>query len=976
MSEIENTLKKHRDDLLKAEIGALLFNLGKTHIGIGNWKEAFGIKGDEIKFTGYKDYFKNTHFKAELEKIACSDEFYEFFSENVICNPIDQSQKISLIEIMKADCSNNDFVKKVFFKGCENINSGIDKGALIIKQNEMKILFISNAFGSFQHEVEKSNFDEGRNRFLHELHRELVNKEYYNNPDWQKIRDYIIENIKPWYKKLLSDNRLPANDVTLWDQVYMTATLFKATLVDCFLNTETAEKCTNVPGQIKWRILGIQYDKLALAERASKPSIIASYRDDCKRLDDKIKVYMETEMAIGNEIYRDETGIYFLVPEHLSVKETNLNVDLWDDVSLYSKINSMFYDSFKNEVQPVYVLTKACRSTINLTHLLKKANEMRLYAPRFDNRIITEDKSGSQICRVCHIRFAEDNTVNDIPICRECNLRNIGRVQTWLKKRSCETVWLSEIKDKNNRIALITLRFGLSEWLNGNMLSSTINKQLKNYVGKVKDLNYLIDILSKDFENNPKKLVKDSLLPDIVFIKKEHKSISLRKYVQELIVDRSIGTEWEALIESKTGITKKDALKKLTEQQSLNLAYILLQFLFRKNPSPARLRRIWESTLGFTKEIRELLGEMLTANRLVWTIDKASSEGEYEFGSILFWVENGEAILISHLEEKREQLPPEFSISKIDATDKIDLRKSDAREESYKQLVSLLKPTPVSWQVVVPAERVPNIIDEIQNRYKEHFRYVYGKLPLHIGIVVQNYKSPLYIGMKALRNIRREVEWNDIGRVINCSDFDTILKAQILSERTEEIKNNVKNYYSWQLRNDGAGLYQFYFPPNKNRIFLSYADENTKPGDFCYYPNTIDFEYLDCNIRRNDIFYQNGSRLTQHRRQRPFTWEHWEKYKKFKELFTQDTPQLHNLISLFYRLLQDWKDEDQSIRHLASSAVTNMMRKNIMSQEDRGLLANFFNDNSENEITDYEYKKKMLEFLDYYDFWHTTLKEV
>jgi hypothetical protein len=52
---LEN-LTKHRDEILKAEIGALLFNLGKTHIGFWHekngqnyWNTNFGID-DEEKF--------------------------------------------------------------------------------------------------------------------------------------------------------------------------------------------------------------------------------------------------------------------------------------------------------------------------------------------------------------------------------------------------------------------------------------------------------------------------------------------------------------------------------------------------------------------------------------------------------------------------------------------------------------------------------------------------------------------------------------------------------------------------------------------------------------------------------------------------------------------------------------------------------------------------------------------------------------
>ena len=41
-----NNLKTYKDEILKAEIGSLLFNLGKTHIGF--WKEKKNGNGNKI----------------------------------------------------------------------------------------------------------------------------------------------------------------------------------------------------------------------------------------------------------------------------------------------------------------------------------------------------------------------------------------------------------------------------------------------------------------------------------------------------------------------------------------------------------------------------------------------------------------------------------------------------------------------------------------------------------------------------------------------------------------------------------------------------------------------------------------------------------------------------------------------------------------------------------------------------------------
>lgn len=83
-----NRLKQYRDEILKAEIGALLFNLGKTHIGF--WKEQkedkekivyFNIDAQSFQqnygfevFGSYKNYYDNQQsigkspFEYELEK--------------------------------------------------------------------------------------------------------------------------------------------------------------------------------------------------------------------------------------------------------------------------------------------------------------------------------------------------------------------------------------------------------------------------------------------------------------------------------------------------------------------------------------------------------------------------------------------------------------------------------------------------------------------------------------------------------------------------------------------------------------------------------------------------------------------------------------------------------------------------------------------------------------------------------------------
>jgi hypothetical protein len=304
-----NNLKSHRDEILKAEIGALLFNLGKTHAGINNWNKYFPSAAK--LFRKYKEYYKNGHFENELKN--SNIKLKDFVFDHKVTLPNGQ---LDWKEFFFGDASGKDFIKKIFFRGCENINSGIDKGSPK-GENQLQSLWISNAFGSFKRDVEEKHFDETRLCFFNRLHRFLDDNRFYSNPKWDEIRSWILEEVKSWYFRLLSDSRFPVNDVTLFDQAYMTASMFKAVMAGMYLDNSNLNDYENNPQSIKWSILGIQYDKLGLSEKGLKAASIKWYRDTCQKVDNEIKKIIELHYALGNEVYRDETGIYFVVAENI-----------------------------------------------------------------------------------------------------------------------------------------------------------------------------------------------------------------------------------------------------------------------------------------------------------------------------------------------------------------------------------------------------------------------------------------------------------------------------------------------------------------------------------------------------------------------------------------------------------------------------------------------------------------------------------
>jgi len=1122
-----NKLQKHKEDLLKAEIATLLFNLGKTHAGIKIWKDYFGEQ--EIKnfvpyiFNSYKDYFSKEN-KSYFEQ-DCPKGLFDFINVLTIKMPKDKNctEEIKFLTILKTgDDSNNinsQFVKKIMFNGCENVNSGIDKGAPTKRMKNP--LYISNAFGTQKHFVSQDDMDKKRLCFFQSLHQKMEDNEWYNKPDWSGIRNLIIKEIKSWYSHLLSDNRFPANDVTLWDQVYMTASMFKATMAELYLNPDKVNDYISNPQRIQWQILGVQYDKLKLAEKGCKPVNIQWYREACREIDREIKKYMETELTIANEIYRDETGIYFLIPTGMTEDfGYDLSVDVFraEYQFIQNEIIQIFDDILKDEVQPVFFISKASRGIMNLTYLLRKAKSLYLYAPYFNKAKSIQNSCGPffQLCRVCGINPVKRKTpAHEIPICDDCEKREKGRLDNWFKDRTGETIWLDELQDRNSRIALVTLRFELGEWLNGNMLSTFVNRQdiekysdlltrtfayfdlflhrkniinrfnslkpdlekaisaiiqesankdklkfgrLKSYLRncdkifnqyysnlKLKndqklastvqyidtheydffdalkkfqdDLKKINQNLKEIFENTKHSLTQDVqrkfelLISNLIVYENaydpftnlveealngcKNRGESFQDLFSQLFFGSILGSEFEILLkqlipsylinyENGGSVNWDDC-----SSNDLNtISYFLLQFLLRKNPSPPRLKRIWETTKKFIESIETVVLSLegLKKKRLVFDLptDDNHKEGEYECGGVLFWVKDKKAFLITDLEKAKPLLKTAIVLSPVGQKDaktesKIFLTKEHHTKESYVSLFTLLDPTPVSWQFAVPAECVPDIIEKVQEEYRKEFRYAYGKLPLHIGVVVQNYKSPLYIGLKALRNIRREVKcWEDIRDEMNGGKLLGLLQHD---ETNAEKSNDAIKYYSlYQHEKDGE--YSFYFPKEQ----VDNENYEVKPENvshvcnekkFKIYPNTIDFEYLDSNTRRNDIYYEGGKRKAPWRKLRPYSWEDWEKFEKFKELFGNESgSQLHNLISMFYSLLEDCKDNEESLCKLAGSAVINTLHLKQMSEGKVKNIVSLFGANNRQDIHPKVEIKHIKTFIDIYDFWHNNLKEV
>ena len=1061
-------LKENSKEILKAEVGALLFNLGKTHIGFWKQKEdekrgrnityfklgssfndKFSDKYGYGVFKYYKAYFKRTPdgkcpFELDLEKAG--EDFKSLLMDTDIKIKLNgsktkSSENFKLVNVINGagEAYKDNFIEKIMLKGCENINSGIDKGSPKRQLDDFN-LNIVNAFGSIKERIldtdeGRSNYDKKRIDFL----KNLGSKNFDFDKDSIKIREYIQYETKNWYKHLLSDSRFPINDITLWDQAYMTSSMFKAALAAISLDGSMYDKYMDDPQKIRWSILGIQYDKLGLAEKAINPRFIKWYREETFKVDEIIRKSIETKYTLGNEIYRDETGIYFIVPENICGKHVRRDDEIG---KLYYLNDSLIelqdeivkcFESFNGEIFPAVFLTKPSRGTMNIAYLLENAKKdffKPIYPKIADIEKSLEIKSTEHfntICDVCRVRLAE-RQVGGLKLCVVCDKRKRYEETKSIDNNDEETVFTGELQDKNGRIALVTLKFELSEWLNGNMLNLMLrNENVSNSVEK----------LESNIKTNLKCKNDCSVIKDLVYSKELDKE-SIQEYCKKILIERTIGDEWEEILQKNLGDKINFEGRKINwskikkDEKTLKfLSEILLQFLIRKNPSPARFRRIWETTEEFFKELQSNLCN--TFKMPEWRnkrikfrniVDEQYRNREFEYKALNFTPDaNGNLYLISSVEqtvpllkknlmknktayrEIEEGQSDWLNNKKIELTDMDDNSKHSVALDNveyitYKPYISIINPTPVSWQFIMPAEYVPKVIEKVEEKYNEDFKYVNGKLPLHMGIVFQDYKNPLYIGIKALRNIRRDIyNWDSI------KDKKTGEELKGSFDISEEDKLNCKYYSLFQLNreinHEDDKIYRFYLPKQEEEnIFLKDVDNASKNEEYYVYPNTIDFEFLDTNIRRNDINYNyekggsNAKRATELKNNRPYTWEEWKNFEKFKKYFRNEekvkddeekekekinNTKLQSMVSLIYSKLNDWKgneNQDGLVKFMLSAFINIFELKDDEKKNEFAKILWASNWNDLKEKSSDEFKSLLYKFLDMYDFWHNCLKEI
>ncbi|SNR89526.1 CRISPR-associated protein Csx11 [Desulfurobacterium atlanticum] len=550
LKEVEKRLKIQKKGKVKsfAELKSALTHKGKKYSDQGK-----GEKLDELLDQVFKPLIYMENLKKGVKEVGNFFENDFSIINTALCNILN-NENIAISNFIaehhfKTCISNTISLILAEKDGADGIDSAIDKMVTnhkIAKQSK-NYTYISTAFGYENQKIDLTLPDTDdksltriRNDYADKLANILENlKDIENDPDkiqnWINKREELLRETRKAFLNALGETRRPANDVTLWDHSFSVASLYKAALAQVIIDGWKA------PKDIKWKLLGIRFDGNDFYNAVPKIGDLLGRKALVQKILDNIKILLEVIIPIGNEIYRDENGSVFLVPENCeneeileidndvwnSIKNIKLPVELnyrgeWNEkkleniVSDCSNIEELIEElsSFISQgiIKPKIILSKSSRGALNLGQILSEEKKWEPDVERLKQKWSGKNE-GYEKCIVCNLRPVpltdeeyenlikskdwhdlseeEKNSIKayERKECLDCLKLSLNRVEEWYRnanwkrgnpeKPSFDTsIWIDEVADENHRIALLYLKFDLEKWLNGEMLNTFLSNPL------------------------------------------------------------------------------------------------------------------------------------------------------------------------------------------------------------------------------------------------------------------------------------------------------------------------------------------------------------------------------------------------------------------------------------------------------------------------------------------------------------------
>lgn len=373
-----------------------------------------------------------------------------------------------------------------------------------------------------------------------------------------------------------------------------------------------------------------------------------------------------------------------------------------------------------------------------------------------------------------------------------------------------------------------------------------------------------------------------------------------------------------------------------------------------KNPSPTRLRRIWETTQRFWQtalQERDAQGNpLIPPARGRWRITPQnpmpSQVAAYHTYDLLLngrrlsvlW-DGGEFITCDNLAyfekiasvQLQDLLQPGSSYElwtpagygeRTSKVAEVTIGRARQDSTSYTPAIPILA-EPRTFMALVPANRALKVVMAIKAKYEREMGKVRNRLPLTLGVVYLGRRTPLAAAMETGRQMLKRPVAPQVWEVTSKNDGNPLstgwpsVVRLTLQQGDRQISLSIPT-----VMGDGTTPDVWYpywrvegKPTDRTRWFVGPDGEHwvhvtdLRPGDRVgFMPSTFDFEYLDTTARRFEVIYDGeGRRRGAEKRQRPYLLEEMETLEAvWQEVCKLTTSQILQVEMLIGSKRQAW----------------------------------------------------------------------
>lgn len=563
--------------------------------------------------------------------------------------------------------------------------------------------------------------------------------------NWAQLSNYKKDyrsdlriSVSQLFSHVGADTRRPINEISLWDWGFLVGALYKASLAGLLLGYSPT------PNDLRWRLLSIRFDGFGFFGKTNRISDLLARRNLLEKALDNVRNLLEIEYPLGTEIYRDENGSIFVVP---GCEKGNCTLDLLDlkaggktleeliQNEIEKAIDKELVPNIRIDKQPWWGQDPDWSSKKNTPHLLQ--NEL---PPITDHlKPFSTFSDPDWVDKQWQVMVDGKYKLTNAEVCTVCGVRPQGYgTQDWDKHRNEKHMYGE--------------------------------KPLECQVCKAQN-RAVCQVCEKRREDRSK-----------IWAQARHEKDETRTPWQQTI--------WIDEVADKNGRLALIVGKfELTEWLNGNMIQTLLVTkppdYHQKNPSFARIQRVWRTTQKFWKQVEEqdipsvvkpdhqrveivvsfkegnkplegkyhaydaeMNGRRIT---LVWDSEKQCLLTSV---NLTTWIEGGADSLSKQLRSNDEiQLYESGGYGqKRNLLGTVNVIEAKVIPIPYTPIIPLLS-QPASFMMLVPASKALKVAQKISQRYELEMSKVRNRLPLLLGTIFFDKRQPFFSALDAGRRL-------------------------------------------------------------------------------------------------------------------------------------------------------------------------------------------------------------------------------